>query len=336
MFRGRILVVSDRSEVIAELSPIIRSEGHLALAVSSGEEAMNVFEEGIIPDVVISDLGSSAALEGIAYMKQFRALNQMGQHLLVVEEGGPMGAAAIPPSVAGPSTQLTHPFSEATVRGSLQEAMDRIRRDLASLRGEMFRETARLQRAIRDAQLEMVTALALTMEAKDPYMHGHCDRVATLAQRIAGEMGLDEEEIDRVGTAATLHEIGKLGISLDLLHRKGPLSEGELEEVRRHAQTGAQIIGSVHSLRDLAPLIANQYIDFAELPERIPSDAPEFVLCSILRVADTYDALTSNRSYRRHLSRERWEAILREGSGTRFHPEAIAAFFRVEAALQGV
>jgi response regulator RpfG family c-di-GMP phosphodiesterase len=336
MFRGRILVVSDREEIVAELSPIIRAEGHLALTVPNGDEARNVFDEGIIPDVLISDLGSDSALQGVAYIKHFRSLNQMGQHLLVVEAGGLSGTETLSATLTGPAEKLVHPFRENDVRVSLQDAMDRIRRDMESLRGEMFRETARLQRAIREAQLEMVTALALTMEAKDPFMHGHCDRVSTLAQRVAVQMGLAEEDVEMVGTAATLHEIGKLGVSMDLLHRDGPLTEDELAQVRAHAQAGAQIIGSVHSLRKLAPLIANQYTDYSALAGQIPEESPEFVLCSILRVADTYDAVTSDRSYRRYLSREHWEAILKDGSGTRFHPEVLKAFFEVEAALQGV
>lgn len=325
--------MSDREDLVAELSPIIRAEGHLSLAVPSGSDALRVFDEGIIPDVVITDLGSERSLEGIGYMKEFRRLNQLGQHLVVVEDGAPfsMQTTALASGLADATLEpLAYPFDETEVRTSIHDAMERIRRDLEGLRGEMFRETARLQQAIREAQLEMVTALALTMEAKDPYMHGHCDRVATLCGRIAEEMELDPRDADRLVSAARLHEVGKLGVSMDLLHREGPLAPEELEQVRGHAKVGAQIIGSVRSLRDMAPLVEHQYADHQDLASKLPREDPAFLLASILRVADTYDALTSTRAYRGTLARDRAISILDDGKGTKFHPGVVSVLLRME------
>ncbi len=334
MFHGRVLVVSDRREVVDELAPVIRAEGHLSLTVPNGVEALDVFEEGIIPDVIITDLGASGAREGIGYLRRFRQLNQLGQHLVVVDPGAASsgtvtGAAGVEFQIE-PFSVLSRPLDREQVRGSIEGAIDRIRRDLQSLRGEMFRETARLQRAIREAQLEMVTALAMTMEAKDPYMHGHCTRVAEMSSRVAAELRVDEDDIELLHSAAMLHEIGKLGVSLDLLHKTVPLTPDELEQIRAHTRIGAQIVGAVPSLRRIAPLIENQYTSHADLPGRIPPDQPEFLLAGILRVVDTYDAMTSDRSYRGTLPRERWESVLLGGAGSKFHPDAVAAFFRVE------
>lgn len=333
MFHGRVLVVSGRAEVVAELDPIIRAEGHLTLTVPSGEEALNVFEEGIIPDLVITDVGPGESGAETGYLRRFRQLNQLGQHLVVVEEGA--GYASTTSGSPGgfrlePFSVLPRPLDPAQVRGSIEGAIDRIRCDLQSLRGEMFRETARLQRAIRDAQLEMITALAMTMEAKDPYMRGHCSRVAELARRVAERMGVEEEQVELLYAAAMLHEIGKLGVSLELLHKTTPLTPEELERIRAHTRVGAQIVGAIPSLRRAAVLIEAQYTDYAELPSRLSPASPEFLLAGILRVVDTYDAMTSDRSYRENLPRELWESVLREGTGSKFHPEAVSAFFGVE------
>lgn len=332
MFHGRVLVVSDRDEVVSALDPLIREEGHLTLTVRSGEEALRVFEEGIIPDVVVSDPGSGSFLEGISYLRRFRQLNQLGQHMVVAGEGAPFTGSATSGTVfrTEPFEVLRHPFDAGEVRSALEGAMERIRTDLQALRGEMLRENARLQQAIREAQLEMVTALAVTMEAKDPYMHGHCARVAELSRRVAEELGCSEPEVELLHTAALLHELGKMGVSLELLHKTDPLAEGELEQIRAHTRIGAQIAGAVPSLRRLAPLIENQYTDYVELPSRIPPETPEFLLAAILHVVDTYDAMTSDRSYRGTLSREEWEPVLRGGVGSRFHPDVVRAFFRVE------
>ena len=334
MFHGRVLVVSDRREVVDELAPVIRAEGHLTLTVPTGDEALSVLEEGIIPDVVITDLRAGGSLEGIGYLRRFRQLNQLGQHLVVMDPGAPLSSTATDSSSAGfriePFSVLPRPLDRDQVRSCIEGAIERIRTDLQSLRGEMFRETARLQRTIREAQLEMVTALAMTMEAKDPYMHGHCSRVAELSRRVAEDLGVDEDDIELLHAAALLHEIGKMGVSLELLHRTIPLTPDELEQIRAHTRVGAQIVGAVPSLRRIAPLIENQYTAYAELPSRISPELPDFRLAGILRVVDTYDAMTSDRSYRETLPRELWESVLRDGAGSKFDPEAVVAFFRVE------
>jgi putative two-component system response regulator len=332
-FRGRILVVSNRDELITTLDTLIREEGHLTLAVPNGEEALSVFEEGAVPDVVISDLSCDGSLEGIGYVRRFRQLNQLGHHMVIVEDGAPFTSGSS--FAVEPFRILQQPLEPEQVRESVTEAMNQIRFDLQALRGEMFREAARLQRAIRDAQLEMVTAMAMTMEAKDPYMRGHCSRVAELAQQIAETMGVEREEVETLYSAAMLHEIGKIGMPLDLLHKTTALTPDELEEIRSHTRVGAQIVRGVPSLRRLAPLIENQYSAYADLPGRLSPTTPEFLLSSILRVADTYDAMISDRSYRSTLPREVWEAALRNESGSQFHPDVVDAFFRVVAPKEG-
>jgi response regulator RpfG family c-di-GMP phosphodiesterase len=333
MFRGRILVVSDRPDVVAQLDPIIRSEGHLMLSVPNGEEAIRVLEEGIIPDLVISDPSSGNLLADLSYLPRFRQLNRLGQHLAVVDGSTPpreLGTLAARLHVE-PFDALRFPFDAVVVRHALQEAMDRIRRDLESLRAEMFRETARLQQGMRDLQLEMVSALALAMEAKDPYMHGHCDRVAKLVTEVGRAMALDDESLEMLATAATLHEIGKLGVGIELLHKTTPLTADELDQIRNHTRIGAQIVKSLPSLRRLAPLIENQYTNYCDLPEKLDPDRIEYRLAAILRVVDTYDAMMSGRSYRDNLSAERVHAVLREGAGTTFHPEAIDVLLGIVA-----
>lgn len=331
MFSGRVLVVSDRAEVVSALDPMIRAEGHLTLTVPGGREALDVLEDGLVPDVVISDLDSQDSLQGLPYLGRFRQLNQFGQHLVVAAEGSPytVGATLGTPFRVEPFSVLAHPLDAEQVRGTVRGAMERIRTDLQTLRGEVFRETARLQQAVRDAQLEMVQALAITMEAKDPYMHGHCSRVAELSRRVARELELEEEHVDLLYNAALLHEIGKVAVSLELLHKTTPLTPQELEQIRAHARAGAQIVGAVPSLRRLAALVESQYVDYGALAERISPATPEFLLAGILRVVDTYDAMNSDRSYRENLPRAVWEATLVGGAGKRFHPDAVVAFFRV-------
>ena len=330
---GRIMIVSDRREVIAELEPILRAGQHLALSVEDGDEALRILEEGLVPDVIISDLGSDRALEGgIDYVWKFREMNRVGRHMVVVEEGAPFsnvfargGANAAPEQI----TALQRPFRAAEVKTRLEDAVRRMVEELHSLRAEVWRELNRMQQAMRDMQRETVNALAATIAARDPYMHGHATRVAELSRRVGAAMGLPEAELEMLETAAVLHEIGKGSVPLELLHKTEPLSPEELEKIRGHARMGAEIVRGVPSLRRMAPIIEHQGTDYRALGLCIEETSAEFLPAAILRVVDAYDAMVSPRSYRGPMPREYWEEILRQGSGTRFHPEAVEALMGV-------
>ena len=330
---GRIMIVSDREEVIAELEPLIRAGQHLALSVTDGDEALRTLEEGLVPDLVISDLGSERSLEGIEYVWRFREMNRVGRHMVVVEEGAPFSGAFGRAASSAPEeiTPLRRPFRTDEVKDRIEEALTRIDRDFRALRGEMWREMDRLQQAMRDMQRETVNALAATIAARDPYMAGHATRVAELARRVAEELLVTPDEIGLLETAALLHEIGKSSVPLELLHKTEPLSRDELEKIRSHAKTGAEIVRGVPSLTRVAPLIEHQGTDFRDLRSHLDPAAPEFLLTGILRVVDAYDAMVSARSYRGPMPRDYWETTLRSGSGWSFHPEAVSAFLRIMA-----
>jgi response regulator RpfG family c-di-GMP phosphodiesterase len=331
MFNARILVVSDRPEVVSELDAIIGGGAHIPLTVPDGREALQALEDGLVPDVVISDLGSPRSLQGIEYVWRFRELNRVGRHLAVVESGAPFsgftraggGAQAPMPSV------LPRPFRAAEVKARLDAAIDRVDADLRAVRGEMWREMQRMQRAMREMQRETVKALAATVAARDPFMHGHATRVAELCGRIAAELHLGEEQAALLETAALLHEIGKASVPLELLHKTAPLSQDELARIRAHAAVGADIVRGLPSLAGVAPLIEHQGTHHADLAAHLDLGAPEFLLAGILRVADVWDAMVSPRSYRGAAPPESREAALRAGAGTRFHPRAVEAVLRL-------
>ena len=330
MLNARILVVSDRSDVVSELDAIIGGGAHLSLTVPDGREAEETLEDGLVPDVVISDLGSPRSLQGMEYVWRFHELNRVGRHLAVVESGTPFsaftptgGRARSMPAV------LPRPFREAEVRARIDAAVARVDADLRAMRGEMWREMHRMQRAMREMQRETVKALAATVAARDPFMHGHATRVAELCRRVAAELRLGEEEVGLLETAALLHEIGKASVPLELLHKTGPLTDAELERIRAHAVVGAGIVRDVPTLTAVAPLIEHQGTDYAALPAQLEPGSAAFTLAGILRVADVWDAMVSARSYRGTMPLEYCEETLRAGAGTRFHPGAVEAVLRV-------
>jgi response regulator RpfG family c-di-GMP phosphodiesterase len=328
MLSGRIMIVSDRKEVVAELQPIIRAGQHLALTVPDGAEALRTLEEGLVPDLVISDLGSRRSLQDIEYVLRFRELNRVGRHLAVVEDGAPFAGAGdtIPARGRLPElTALPRPFRKADVTRKIDEAIRRADHDLRALRAEMWRELHRMQQAMRQMQRETVNALAATVAARDPYMHGHATRVAELCLQVADALELPEDQRELLETAAMLHEIGKASVPLELLHKTEPLSPDELEQIRSHASIGAGIVGGVPALKRAGPIILHQGTDHAELHRHLEPGSPEFRLSGILRVTDAYDAMLSPRSYRGPLARDYLEQTLLAGAGTRFDPAAVDA-----------
>jgi HD-GYP domain-containing protein (c-di-GMP phosphodiesterase class II) len=167
------------------------------------------------------------------------------------------------------------------------------------------------------------------VESRDPYSSGHAARVMVLAEVVAARLGLDEDRVEVVRMGAALHDIGKVAVSQDVLAKAGPLSEDELAEVRGHPGAGAKMVQLVRPLRRAVPAVLHHHErwDGRGYPgglagEQIPVEA------RILAVADTFDAMTSDRAYRRALSPERAVAELRRCAGTQFDPEVVAVFTR--------
>lgn len=328
MISGRILIVSDRREVVAELEPIIRAGDHLASVVPDGQEAMQMLDDGMVPDIVISDLGCDRSFDGISYVHRFRQLNRTGAHLVVTEPGAPFSTPSAAPA-PDRFAVLPRPFREDDVRRTLEEAVSRVEHDFRTLRAEVWRSMDRLRREVADARGEMVQALALTIAARDHYMQGHCERVADGCRRVAIALHVSEDDIATLEQAARLHEIGKISVPVELLQKTDPLTPDELDRIRSHPRVGADIVRGVTSLRRLAPLIEHHMTDHADLASYISPITSDHLLAGILRVVDAWDAMTSDRSYRPAMPRAYWEPFLRAGAGTRFHPQAVAALMRV-------
>lgn len=328
MISGRILIVSDRREVVAELEPIIRAGDHMASVVPDGQEAMQLLDDGMVPDVVISDLGCDRSFDGIGYVQRFRQLNRTGAHLLVTEPGAPFTTNRVA-AAQDRFAVLPRPFRPDDVARTLEDAVSRVEEDFRTLRAEVWRSMDRLRREVAEARGEMVQALALTISARDRYMQGHADRVAEGCRLVAVALNVNEEDASMLEQAARLHEIGKISIPVELLQKTDPLTPEELERIRSHPRVGADIVRGVPTLRRLAPLIEHHMTEHCELAGHVSPVKPEFLLIGILRVVDAWDAMTSDRSYRPAMPRAYWEPFLRAGAGTRFHPQAVATLMRV-------
>ncbi|MDO9556600.1 MAG: GAF domain-containing protein [Coriobacteriia bacterium] len=190
-------------------------------------------------------------------------------------------------------------------------------------------ENARLYQNAREGLLNTVEALAVAVDAKDPYTRGHSDRVAEYSLTIARELSLSETQIAEIDIAARLHDVGKIGVSERILGKSGPLTDEEWKVVKEHPTISAKILEPVGFASDVVVCVLAHH----ERPdgEGYPNGMSEGEIplgASIIKVADAFDAMTSDRPYRGAMSTEQALDELRRCKGTQFDPTVVEALLR--------
>ncbi len=174
-----------------------------------------------------------------------------------------------------------------------------------------------------------VRAFTSAIDAKDPYTCGHSDRVARIAVRLAKELGCDERTIDTLYLSGLLHDIGKIGINDEVLHKPGKLSAEEYQHIKTHVEIGYRILRDLGNLKDVLPVVLHHHEawDGGGYPHNLEQDRIPLA-ARIVAVADSYDAMNSDRPYRDGMSQEKIEQILLRGAGKQWDPNVIEAFFK--------
>jgi hypothetical protein len=185
-------------------------------------------------------------------------------------------------------------------------------------------------------QLKTLTRLAGALERKDLYTHGHSRRVSRHSCRTALELGITLDDIEELGQAAALHDVGKIQVPDEVLRKEGPLTIEERLRVQEHAEIGARLVSALGSGRiSGAVLHHHERWDGGGYPRGLAGEAiPLFA--RVIAVADSFDAMTSTRPYRAGMSRERALEALRQGAGRQFDPAVVDAFARSLPALVSV
>jgi HD-GYP domain-containing protein (c-di-GMP phosphodiesterase class II) len=191
-------------------------------------------------------------------------------------------------------------------------------------------ENASLYADIERGYFSTVQALAKAIEVKDPYTRGHSERVTTYALMIAEAMGLDEREKQKLKYAATLHDIGKIGIAGRVLNKPGALTKEEYTHVKTHPILGDSIVEPVEFLQEPRPIILHHHerYDGKGYPDGLKGE--DIPLCArILSVADAFEAMRSDRPYRKALPLEEARRELVRNAGTQFDPRVVEVFLGI-------
>ncbi|MFH0871096.1 MAG: HD domain-containing phosphohydrolase [bacterium] len=180
---------------------------------------------------------------------------------------------------------------------------------------------------MRDMFLSTVRSLAAAIDAKDPYTRGHSERVTQYSLAIAEEMKLGPREKEKINIAALLHDVGKIGIDTQILRKPNKLSDEEYALVKQHPVLGANIVAPIKQLREIVPLMRHhhEFYDGTGFPDQINGDQIPLG-ARILCVADTFDAMTSDRPYQRSMEVDYVLERIKAWSGARFDPKVVTAF----------
>lgn len=175
----------------------------------------------------------------------------------------------------------------------------------------------------------IVRAMSSAIDAKDPYTHGHSDRVARVAVRLAKELDCPQETLKAIYLSGLLHDIGKIGVDDNVLRKPGKLTEAEFQHVKTHVDIGYRILRDLRKIGHVLPVVLHHHEawDGSGYPYGLAGASIPF-MARIVAVADSYDAMSSDRPYRSGMPDEKLDAIIREGAGKQWDPAVVAAFFR--------
>jgi len=195
---------------------------------------------------------------------------------------------------------------------------------------ELYRQQSELLAGV-------VRALTSAIDAKDPYTCGHSDRVARISVRLAQELGCDARLLNTIYLSGLLHDIGKIGIDDHVLRKPGKLTDDEYEHIKQHVRIGHRILIDLRKLDDVLPVVLHHHEswDGTGYPGKL-AGAQIPLPARIVSVADAYDAMGSDRPYRKGLAEDKIGEVFRAGAGKQWDPEIVAAFFRAQVDLREI
>ena len=315
-----VLFVDDEPKILKALSRVCRGEAYEVVTARCPQNALAILEEAPV-SVVVSDQQMSGST-GTVFLSEVRSRFPATERILLTASTD-MQVASDAINHAGIFRLLTKPWDDEELREALRQALHQALREPGP---------AQPQLEVRRAYLETVGALAEAVDAKDPYTRGHSDRVAIYAARIATELGSEFEFVEQIYLAGLLHDIGKIGVPDAILRKTGRLTRDEYAQIQRHPEIGARILEPVQFLADVVPCVRHhhEWYDGSArgYPDRLRGlDIP--YASRIILVADTVEAMTSDRPYRRGVPLDRVAKELARFRGSQFDPQVTDAFLAI-------
>jgi response regulator RpfG family c-di-GMP phosphodiesterase len=335
--RARILIADDETEIRDVLYDLL-TPVYQCSTVSSAEEALAQLR-GNTYDLVISDIMMSgmSGLEMIPHV-----LRTAPDAVVIMISGVQTVESAIEALRAGAFDYIMKPFDIHHVEAAVSRALEHHSLRLAKRRYESYLEemveqrTAELDRtlhSLEDAYRTTLKALTSALETRDAETHGHSERVVNFSLRLGVELGLDKEQMQSLEFGSLLHDIGKIGVPDAILRKPAALDADEWTRMREHPLHGQKILSGIEFLQGAARVVAQHHEKWDGSGYPLGLRGEEIDLnARIFAVADAFDAMISDRVYRRGRTYEEAAAELRTFAGRQFDPRVVEAFGRVPQA----
>lgn len=287
---------------------------------------------------VLVERPTSEAFASVRVMQQRTVMVSALAALFALALGSIFSRRLIVPlqSLAGISSEIAAGNLAARAKIKSEHEIGQLANNFNNMAANIEALVRRLKQAVRQNQelfLETIRTVAAAIDAKDPYTRGHSERVSSYSMAIARHLGLSQEEVFRVRIAASLHDVGKLGIRDGILNKPGGLTDEEFAIMRQHPDIGAQIMTPIRMLKDIIPGIRNHHEtwDGKGYPDRLHAEEIPLV-ARIIGAADTFDAMTTTRPYQKAMDLEFVLEQMRGMSGTRFDPRVVEALLAAVSA----
>jgi len=330
-----VLVVDDEEPIRNALRKYLKQQQFEVHTAGSGEEALQQLRLHKVA-LMLSDIRMPGT-SGVDLVPQALEIEPDLAILMLTAVNDATSAALC--MQRGAMDYLTKPIELADLGRAVQRALKRremqlenrhlnqwLKEEVTTRTAELQRERNRLER-VSTATLE---ALVNALEAKDPYLRGHSARVADLSANVAAEMGLAEDEVDRVRMAGRLHDLGKIGTRESVVNKEGPLTAEEFEHVKQHVIIGAQILAPLVHLGDVVAMVKSHHErwDGTGYPDGLRGE--EVPLGGrVIAAAEVFDALTTSRPYQEKMTPEQAVDRMADLSGTVLDPRVLEALVRI-------
>jgi len=334
LFKPRLLIVDDEAAVRGVLHDLLE-QSYDCTEASSAEEALSLLRVNPY-NLVISDI-TMAGMSGLQMIPYIKAISP--DSVIVMVSGVQTIESAINALRLGAFDYLMKPFDLRQVEAAIQRAHEHHELIVAKQRYEnhlaelVDQRTAELDEALgslENAYRSTLQALTAALETRDAETHGHSERVVTFSLRLGQEYGLNAQEMKALEFGSLLHDIGKIGVPDAILRKPGKLTDEEWERMREHPLHGQQILRGIKFLEGAGKVVAQHHEKWDGSGYPLGLKAEEIDICArIFAVADAFDAITSNRVYRKAQSYEAAARELDDWADRQFDPKVVEAFHRV-------
>jgi len=332
-----VLVVDDEEPIRNALKKFLTQQQFEVYAAAAGEEALNQLRRHKIA-LMLCDIRMPGT-SGVDLVPQAIEIEPDLAILMLTAVNDATSAALC--MQRGAMDYLTKPLELADLGRAVQRALKRREMQLENrelnrwLKEEVTTRTAQLQRErqkLEQISVATLEALVNALEAKDPYMRGHSARVADLAATIAAELGLGEEEVERIRVAGRLHDVGKIGTRESVLNKQGALTPEEFEHVKQHVLIGSQILAPLPHLEHIIAMVRSHHErwDGTGYPDGLRGEEIP-IGGRVIAAAEVYDALCTARPYQEKMSPEHTVERMNDLAGTVLDPKVYEALSAVVA-----